>query len=138
MTTFIMAKNNKSFVPTDENGERFLSRIKNGALVEIEIRQPRSLGLHRKLFALMNVVYENQEECKSLDELVDACKLGIGHCSLVETNQGVMKVPKSLSFEAMDNAAFADLYNRALDWATTVAIPGLERSALEREVAAFT
>lgn len=47
--------------PADQAAVDALGKIKLGATVAVSMRQPRNIGHHRKLFALLNVAYESWE-----------------------------------------------------------------------------
>ena len=124
--------------PTDVQGDEAFTKIKNGDLVTIEITKPRNVQHHRKFFAMMTIVYQNQEHYKSMDELLDWVKLNIGHyeTSIGKFNGQVfeLKRPKSISFAAMANDDFAEFYERAVTWVLSAVIPGLSKHSLDVEV----
>lgn len=120
--------------PTDEAGEESLRKVKTGALVEIEIKQPRNLQHHRKFFAMLNIVFQNQEHYKTSEMLLIACKFGVGHVDVIRTKRGEYQIPKSISFHAMSQDDFSKFYDAAVDWVISDVIPGLKRAALDAEV----
>lgn len=132
---FLAQKQLSSLRPLDEAGEEALRKIKNGSTVEIEIKQPRNVQHHRKFFAMLNIVLKNQEHYKSIDHILGACKLAIGHVEMIQTKRGVVALPLSISFASMDQSAFDDFYTRAVDWVISDVIPGLSRKDLDAEVA---
>src|SRR3990167_8862216 len=136
MARLLMAKKLKALYPIDEAGELAVRRMGQGDIVAVEVKRPRNVAFHRKFFAMLQLVLENQSHYKSIDDILDVCKLRIGHVRTVETKQGQVMIPASISFAAMDDAAFADFYDRACHWVLTEVIPGLKRADLDGEVEA--
>ena len=107
-----------------------------GEIVIIEVKRRRNIQFHRKFFAMLSIIMDNQDYYKSIDDLLDVCKLRIGHCRTVVTKDGEVQIPKSISFAAMDNAAFSEFYDRACHWVASEVVPGLKRHDLDEEVEA--
>lgn len=118
--------------PVCDEGRAFIAK-KQGKTVKITVTEPRNIGHHRKFFAMMKVVFENQDHY-SKDELLNVCKLAIGHVEVCQTPRGPVRWPASISFAKMDQAAFDDFYNRAVQWVMTEVIPGLAQKDLDAEV----
>jgi hypothetical protein len=85
---------------------------------------------------MLQIVLENQDFYKSVDDLLDVCKLRVGHCRTVATKTGDLKIPESISFAALDQDGFNAFYDRACAWVVTEVIPGLQRKHLDAEVEA--
>ena len=132
---FFAVKKLNGLQPVDETGEAVMRKIKMGDVVTVEVRRPRNIALHRKLFAMLQIILQNQEHYRSIDELLEICKLRTGHVRVIQTRHGEVRLPMSISFGAMDNAEFADFYDRACLWVITEVIPGLERHDLDEAVA---
>lgn len=121
--------------PIDDAGKDALGKVKLGSIVSAEIKRPRNVHFHRKFFAMLNLILQNQEHYQSTDDLLDVCKLRIGHVRVIQTKNGEVRLPKSISFAAMDEAAFSEFYERAVNWMIAEVIPGLARADLDREIA---
>mgnify|MGYP005816003283 CR=1 FL=1 len=132
----MMAKRLSSLHPVDEEAERLLRNLGTGEIVSVEIHRPRNVQFHRRFFAMLKIILDNQSFYKSMDDLLDVTKLSIGHCRTVQTKGGSVKIPSSISFAAMDEVAFEDFYDRAVVWVCEEVIPGLERRTLDEEVKA--
>ena len=135
MARFLAAKTLGGLRPTDEAGESVLRKVGLGEVVAVDVKRPRNVRFHRKLFAMLHVILANQDHYKSLDDMLDVCKLRTGHCKTLQTRQGEVRIPKSISFAAMDDVEFGDFYDRACAWVVQEVIPGLERKHLDEEVA---
>ena len=136
MAKVLVVKSLGALRPIDVAGEAVFRHIGQGEIVRIELKRPRNLQHHRKFFAMLQVVFENQDAYKSIDDLLDVCKLRIGHCRTVATNNGDVQIPSSISFAAMDQDAFNDFYNRACGWVIQEVMPGLKLENLSDEVEA--
>jgi hypothetical protein len=120
--------------PCDETGELALKRVGQGKIVTCNIKQPRNPQHHRLFFALMSKVFQNQEYFKTIEQMVTALKIALGHTDTIKTRRGEFVIPKSISFANMDQPAFDDFYNRAVDFVLAEVIPGLGRAELEAEI----
>ena len=58
-----------SFMPVYDSDKEAVKKIKAGEDVEIDIKRPRNLAFHRKTFSLFNLVFDNQDHYKYLEEL---------------------------------------------------------------------
>ena len=132
----LVAKKLRGLYPIDESGEAVLQKIGQGEIVTIELKRERNIPHHRKFFAMLSIILQNQDSYKSMDDLLDVCKIRIGHCRTVQTKSGEVKIPKSISFAAMDQSQFEAFYDRAIAWVVTEVVPGLERQTLDDEVRA--
>jgi len=136
MTKFLVAKRLTGLYPVDDVGAAAIRRFGMGEIISVEVKRPRNVAFHRKFFALLHIILANQEHYKSIDDLLDVCKLRIGHVRTVQTKHGEVKIPDSISFAAMDDTAFANFYDRACAWVIQDVIPGLDRKNLDEEVRA--
>jgi hypothetical protein len=138
MTTLILRKDLGCLRPTDEAGEEALRKVKLGALVKVEFTgKPRNVMHHRKFFAMLNLIYQNQKHYRSVDHILAAMKFALGYTEKVRTKRGEIEVPLSISFAAMDQDEFDAFYNRAVDFVLAEVVPGLDRADLERELMEF-
>ena len=133
MVVILMAKKLSALYPIDETGEVAMKRVGQGEIVTVDIKRPRNLAFHRRFFAMLNIIYQNQDAYKSLEDLLNVCKLRVGHCDTLATKYGEVKIPRSISFAAMDDAEFSEFYGRAVDWMLQEVIPGLKRKDLDQE-----
>lgn len=120
--------------PTDEASEAAMSAIKLGECIELRIKRPRNLQMHRLFWKLMETVYQNQSHYKSAEEVCTAFKLAVGHTDVVRTRRGDVYVPRSISFAKMDQVAFHAFFKSAVDFCVSEVIPGMNSEELEREV----
>jgi hypothetical protein len=120
--------------PVDDTGEALLRKLKLGSEVTVEIKRPRNLKHLRKFWALMQLLYENQEHYASADEICTVFKFRIGHTKKIKTRDGIVEEPLSISFPAMDQEGFDQFYDRAIDFAVKEILPGMKEGTLRAEV----
>lgn len=120
--------------PVDQAGHDALRKIKIGELVRVKLGRNRNVLHHRKFFALLNLIFENQSHYRSVDELLSALKFSIGHVNVIRTKTQEFTEPKSISFAAMSQDEFDDFYRRAIDFIAAEVIPGINVDDLRREV----
>lgn len=84
--------------------------------IEFEFTKKRNVKFHRKFFALLNLVFENQEQYNNIEHLRKDLTISAGYYDLRHNFQGVEIVePKSISFAKMDELEFIEFYNRIID-----------------------
>jgi hypothetical protein len=136
MPKILMARKLQGLYPIDEAGEAVIRKFGAGEVVAIDVKRPRNIKFHAKFFAMLNIILKNQEHYKSIDDLLEVCKLRVGHCHTVQTRLGEVKITDSIRFASMDETAFDDFYDRACAWVVSEVIPGLDRGHLDEEVRA--
>lgn len=103
---------NGSFTPNPEETAKF----KNGQDYELEVKQPRNIGHHRKFYALMNLVFQNQDKYETLEDLIVEVKLRCGHYQEhISVKGNIMYMPKSIDFARMPQPDFEEFYSKAID-----------------------
>ena len=130
-----MRKNLNSLCPIDGRSEEVFRKIKHGDDVLVEIKRPRNIKHHRKFFVLINLVFENQDRYASVEQLLAAIKIALGHCeTLILADGTVNYLPKSIAFHKMDQTQFEEFFNRCCDLIAKHFLPGVTSDNLRREV----
>lgn len=123
---------------SDQSSQEVLGKIKDGDIVRAVINRPRNPKHHAKLFAMLNLVWEStavQDRYPKVENLLDALKHAMGHVETFQTVSGeILTKPKSIAFESMDQAAFEEFYNQAVEIIVTRIVPHLDREDLEKQV----
>jgi len=84
--------------------------------IVFEWSKPRNLRFHKKFFALLNMVYENQEQYNNIEHLRKDLTISAGYYDLRFNIEGVeVQEAKSISFASMDDVEFSEFYNRIVD-----------------------
>ena len=84
--------------------------------VEFEFTKKRNIKFHKKFFALLNLVFENQELYINIEHLRKDLTISAGYYILRYNFEGVeITEAKSISFANMDEIEFSEFYNRVID-----------------------
>lgn len=124
-------------ITTDAESEKLLGKMKDGQTVAVTAKRARSPRHNRKFFAMLNNVFDNQDQFRSIDDLLDAVKLEVGHSELKERLNGERwREPKSISFYDMGQDEFNKFYDAAVD--KLCAHFKMDRETLEQEFSEAT
>ena len=80
-----------------------------------DVKQPRNLKFLRKYFALLQLVFDNQEQIDNFEDFRAIIIMKAGFYRQIETEKGVVWLPKSISFSNMSTEQFENLYSKTLD-----------------------
>ena len=139
----LLLKNTASgLVPIYDDDFDEKKKLKIGQVYEVSIKLVRNYEFHKKYFALINYAweyltepqmefYKNKEVFRKIIEVV------AGHCEkwYSPALKDWVEIPKSISFDKMDNAEFQDLYARVLD--VIIISLKIDKEEFERNVANF-
>jgi hypothetical protein len=127
-----------SLVAGDEVAEAYVQKIPMGEFVEVDIRRPRNVQFHRKFFALLHVVFHNQERYEDFEAFRKEVTMRCGWWREHHHVTGKISYEaKSIAFHKMDEIEFAELYEKAISVILEHFIPGIDVAELEREVREF-
>jgi hypothetical protein len=122
----------------DEAGEDALRRLANGAMVQVEIKQPRNVRHHRLYWSLVSLVWQNQREpnrYETPEELHEAIKIAAGLRTEITLPDGrIGFIPGSIAFHKMSQDDFSRFYDRVCDLVAKHFLPGVTSDELKREV----
>lgn len=97
-------------------------KLKIGEVYEVTIKLDRNPDFHRKLFALVKAAWECLPErqtdgFRTMEGFRKYLTVAAGFYDVYYSpkRKEWVEIPKSWSFEKMDNAEFEDLYNKVLD-----------------------
>ena len=121
--------------PADEGAEQYLSKVGFSREVVCNVRLPRNPMFHRKFFALLRLVFENQELYSDFDQFRNEVVMRAGYFEEHTHLTGkVSYVAKSLAYESMDEAEFEALYEQVIVVLLAHFMKGMERTQLEEAV----
>lgn len=133
--------------PVDEVGRDALKKVKTGDLVTVEFKRARNIDHHRKYWALVSIIWDNQPHIRdeagndtlrypTTEDLHAAIKIAAGYRTRVELPDGTLGfIPGSIAFHKMDQTEFDEFYDRVCDLVAKYFLPGVEKDALKAEVA---
>ena len=138
MKEIYLSKNlNNTLIPATDTDREMLKNFKVGEVYKFKFSKPRNVMFHRKFFALINLVFQNQEHYTSIDHLRYDLTIESGFYN-IRFNKFTgeeIKEAKSISFASMDEVEFSSLYNRFLD--TVVRVFGWDGEDIEENIANF-
>ena len=103
-------------IPAHDIDKDRLKRFKAGEPFMADVTKPRNLAFHKKFFALLNMVYSNQEIYTNMEHLRNDLTIESGYFEVGTNIYGeVVKRPVSISFAAMDDLQFGEFYNKVID-----------------------
>lgn len=109
--------------------------LKHGDIFTAIIKRSRNPKHHRKLFALIGIVFAAQTSFATTKQLLDAIKLATGLFDTGKTIDGIpFATPRSISFAAMGQKEFEEWYDKVVELVVNKIIPGLNREDLEMQV----
>ena len=127
---------NGTFVPSNEESRKALSKNKHGNEFIMEYKAKRNPKFHRKLFALLNLILQNQEYYKSIDNILEVVKFRARYFETIVLHNGNTHYKaKSISFSEMDNVAFEEFYSKTIDVA--LELTRLSKEDIEEEILRF-
>ena len=121
--------------PADPEAEEALLKVANDSLVTVEMKRGRNLPHMRLFFALMRLVFDNQDRYDNLHALRGAITIALGYFEIVTLPDGsVGAMPRSISFAKMDQTEFDVFFNDAVELVCKRWLPGVSSEDVRREV----
>ena len=115
MEVHLVKQFDNTFKVVDEDYDN-IKKIKPLKVVKCNITQPRNVKFHRKFFALINLVYNNQEHYNNLDHLRKDLTIASGYYEQRTGLNGLLITEaKSISFTKMTEIEFSELYTKFLN-----------------------
>lgn len=116
MKIFLVKQKDNTFKVAYDSDYENIKKIKVNEIYQCEIKQPRNLKFHRKFFALIKMVFDNQEHYTSFDRLRKHLIIEAGfYDESVDFKGTIQQEAKSISFASMKQYQFDDLYSKVLD-----------------------
>ena len=132
--TFI--KTQTGLIPDCDETREILNKVKNGDGIILDYKPKRNIFFHRKAFALLNLVLQNQEHYKTIDNILEIVKFRAGYYETIVTHKGKKHYKtKSICFSKMDNLEFEKFYSEIIDVA--LELTGLLKKDIEKEIISF-
>lgn len=105
-----------ALIPVYPEGKERVAKLKADRVFRCDLKRARSPQHHRKFYALLNKTLENQDQFKSVETLLDAIKIEVGHAEMrYKLNGETYWEPKSISFFNMDQDEFNSFYKLTMD-----------------------
>jgi len=116
MSKIHLVRTLSGFNPATNSDFELSKKIKLNEIYSYEFKRPRNYNFHKKFFALVKMVYENQEQYTNIEHLRKDLIIESGNYDLRYDLLGVeIREAKSISFAKMDEIQFNYLYNSVID-----------------------
>lgn len=111
---YLIKKIDGSFIPAYPADHQEAAKIKPGE--EVRATRTRNPDLHRKLFAMLRLGFENQDKFTNIDIYRQVLTMKAGFVHWVKGTDGrEYPFPASWSFDSMDQTSFEKLYEAILE-----------------------
>jgi hypothetical protein len=105
-----------SFKAAFDSDYEYIKKLKQGEIYFFEVKRERNIKFHRKFFALIRMVYQNQEHYAFEDELRADLLIDAGYFKTIVSIYGEeRKEALSINFASMDQDTFDKMYSDVLD-----------------------
>jgi len=125
--------------PATDHDKELAKAWKAGETVKFKAQKPRNSQHHKLMFALIGLVFDNlpeqyEEKFPTQSALLTELKLQAGHYEKHETLGGkeILK-PKSIAFDAMDQAAFRVFFDDVVSVVCKFFLPGVSEQQVKDE-----
>lgn len=116
MTKISLIRTLSGFKPTHDSDFELSKKIKLNEPYEFEYKQPRNYRFLKKFFALVRMLYDNQEIYTDSEHLREDLIIEAGYYVLSYNIHGEeIKRAKSISFANMSQTEFDELYYNVID-----------------------
>lgn len=113
MAELFVRRIGNALAPDGSDCASVLAKVPFGKLMRIEIKQPRNGNFHRLYWALCARI--GDAVGVDSENISDLLKIETGHCTIVKSKTyGELRLPRSISYAAMDNAAFSIFFERCV------------------------
>lgn len=120
--------------PDDDRARDILKGAPLGQPIEVEVRRPRNLQFHRLYWKLCSIIAESVPGFHTAENVSDVLKIATGHYTTVHGKHDVYRLPKSISFAAMDNAQFSEFFERCCQIICGTWVQHMKADALRDDV----
>lgn len=134
MSDYYFIRTLGGLAPVDDASREAIGTYGAGEVVRVTLRKERNPRHHRLFFALLGLVYANQDKYLSIEALRFAVTIQAGYVDEIRlVGDTTILKPKSLSFGSMDQGEFKLFFDAALK-AIPELLPQFQGVDLEREL----
>mgnify|MGYP000043799597 CR=1 FL=1 len=112
--------------------QAYFADLEVGRVYRAKISKPRNVRMHRLYWALCGAVAEQLDRPAEL--ISSLIKIRCGHVDVVKTAQGIVEIPKSISFAKMSQTDFREFFERAIEVVCSDILPGVNSEDLNARV----
>ena len=116
----IFKKQNGALVPDHMEAAELLTKMPEGAYVKVCYSKKRNYENHKRFFAFLRIAFDNQDFYDDPKKFRQAIQMIGGHYDelIIQAADGSISthyIPKSISFEEMDETEFQDLFAKCIN-----------------------
>ena len=116
MELILIKQYDNTFKLANDSDYEKAKKLKPNQELKCKITRPRNLKFHKKFFALIDLVYMNQDHYNNKEHLRKDLTIASGYYEQHTTFNGQTRTEaKSISFAKMSEDEFSELYNRFID-----------------------
>jgi hypothetical protein len=131
-----MVRQGFCLVPADDESMEKFKKLKKADVHSCDVKEYHNYEFHKKMFALFNIAFENQDKHKTLDESRAVLTVEAGYGIPVISESGTRYyIAKSLAYDKMEQSEKEELYSKVLD--QVVLMIGSDKETLLRELGTF-
>lgn len=136
MAHHLLIRRGDGFIPAFERDEQWAASVGEGeyVLIDAKAMSRRSYEQHKKFFGVLNQAWEQSEKiqnaCGSFEAFRQWILIQVGWCDVVQSRDGVQKLPKSTAYEKCSAEEFGKILDDTL---LLFAKWGLQVSAVEEK-----
>lgn len=135
MPKFFLKKTDKVYIPCDDNSIEITNKLDAGTIVSCEAWKERNYRFHKKYFALLNIVFENQKKYDNFEAFRAEVIMRAGYFNMHIHLSGQQSFsPKSIAFKNMDEIEFEKLYSKTIDVILKHFLVGTTDEEIRKEV----
>ena len=135
MKLWLIKSDENKLTPYRDNDYELAKKIPILEPVLMEYIKVRNYAFHKKYFGLLNLVFNNQEQYNNFENFRRVMQMKAGYFDEQITDKGIVYLPKSISFEELDQVAFEKLYSDVLD--VLIAQFKFDKESIENELINF-
>lgn len=132
MTDLMVRRVPKGLIADNMATQSYFADMELDRVYRIKVSKPRNVKMHRLYWALCGAVAEQLERPAEL--ISQLIKIRAGHVDVINTVQGVVEIPKSISFAKMSQAEFNQFFERAIEVVCSDILPGVNSDDLRSRV----
>lgn len=124
------------FAPADQEAADLMKGYKMNAVYRAKVVRPREHRNNNRWWKLCELIRDNTEGYASKEQVSDHIKILCGHTTTVTSKAtGEMyHLPNSISFSALDEIEFQDVWLRAIRAVDEHILPGVGEQAIQYEI----
>lgn len=113
MSVYWAIREGMTLRPYGAESASLFARTPFSKVVRVEVKEPRNAKFHRKYWLLCARI--GDAVGVDSENISDLLKIETGHCTIVKSKTyGELRLPRSISYAAMDNAAFSIFFERCV------------------------